>query len=249
MITLDCLVASCKEQVMHTDEDVVIALFNAHTSTHTADVGRNRGSDRSKRNKLAMLKISQGMSVDSWKSFQDLWRLCKDDADLSEVEGGLQPMQCCDKELRIQILHEDPEVMAKPEIEQFRSIRKLAVIPARMLNRPQEDGELPWKPRVKGRGKAATCELARKCYREERKSNKFANNVRANVLSEAETPRDVLGWNFLDENTLAEDAIFVEHKGMAREAYEGEAEIVKTGYGAQQETVNTTDEAKLRQKI
>ena len=65
MLTLDCLVAGCKKQVLNTDEDVAVALFNAHIRTHTAAAGRDQGSDRNKSEKLPRLKITQGMSVDS----------------------------------------------------------------------------------------------------------------------------------------------------------------------------------------
>ena len=41
MLTLDCLVADCKEQVVDIDVDIAVALLNAHISTHTADTGRH----------------------------------------------------------------------------------------------------------------------------------------------------------------------------------------------------------------
>ncbi len=75
MLTLDCLVAGCKEQVANTDEDIVVALFNAHVSTHTAGTGRYRGSDSSKSEELVRPEITQEMSMESWRSVQVLRKL------------------------------------------------------------------------------------------------------------------------------------------------------------------------------
>ena len=129
MLTLGCLVAGCKEQVANTDEDVAIALFNAHASTHTGDTDCNQGSSVKKIVELARPKITQGMSLDSWSSFQVLWKLYKDSADLSEAECGPQLVHCCNEDLVMQLLCMDPNVVDKPETEQLDSIRKLAVIP------------------------------------------------------------------------------------------------------------------------
>ena len=74
---------------MHTDQDVAIALFNAHTSTHTADAGRDQGNGVVKSVKMTGPQNSQGGSRNSGKSPQALWRLRRDVADLSEAESGL----------------------------------------------------------------------------------------------------------------------------------------------------------------
>ena len=46
--TLGCPFTGCEEQVINTDKDVAIALFNAYISTHTANTGRNQGSGLTK---------------------------------------------------------------------------------------------------------------------------------------------------------------------------------------------------------
>ena len=48
MTTLGCPFAGCEEQVVNADKDVVIAIYNAHISIHTANAGRNQGSGPSK---------------------------------------------------------------------------------------------------------------------------------------------------------------------------------------------------------
>ena len=149
-LTLNCLVARCKEQIVHTDEDIAIALFNAHINTHTVGASRNVGSDCKKRKKLTELKINKGMSMDSWKSFQVLWRLYRHDADLSKADCSLQLMYCCSEEVRGQLFRVDPTITARPEIEQLKSIRKLAVTKSagevrcsKMLNMSQRMREWP----------------------------------------------------------------------------------------------------------
>ena len=81
---------------------------------------------------MTELKISKGMSMDSWKSFQALWRLYRKDADLSKAERSLQLMYCCSEELRNQLFRADPTVTAKSEGEQLKSIREIAVVPRTM---------------------------------------------------------------------------------------------------------------------
>ena len=163
---------------MNTDEDVAIALFNAHTSTHTADTGHNQGSGTNKNKKLARPRITQGMSMESWRSYQVLWKLYKEVADLSEAECGPQLIHCCNEELIVQLLRADPNIVAKPEIEQLDSIRKLAVIPyamgvrrSKMLSRSQKVGERPRGLFEKEQGKKATCKpkYEKKVLQEERR--------------------------------------------------------------------------------
>ena len=113
------------------------------------------------------------MLVESWNSFQVLWKLYKKGAGLSEAERGLQLIYCCDEELLEQLLRADPDIAAKPEADQLESIRKLAVVPvamgvrrAEMLNMAQDVGELPRAFLAKVQGKAATCEFKTKCTEE-----------------------------------------------------------------------------------
>ena len=64
MVALDCLVAGCKERVANADEDIAVALFNAHISTHTADTGHNQGSDLSKNEEWVRPKTTQEKLMD-----------------------------------------------------------------------------------------------------------------------------------------------------------------------------------------
>ena len=116
---LDCLVVGCKEQVEDIDMDIAIALLNAHTSTHAA---ATQGSGPGRNVEWVRPRVTQGMSTDSWQSFKALWKLYKVYTDLSEAESSLQLMQCCSKELLVQILQEDPKIVNKPEIEQLVSL-------------------------------------------------------------------------------------------------------------------------------
>ena len=122
MPTLQCPFAGCEEQVVNTDKELAIALFNAHIGTHTADTGRNQGSGPNKSEKLTRPKITQGMLVESWNSFQALWKLYKNGTGISEEECGLQLVYCCDADLLEQLLRADPNVASKPEAEQLESI-------------------------------------------------------------------------------------------------------------------------------
>ena len=135
---------------MDVDVDIAVALWNAHISTHIAGTYRRQGSNSSKSVKLVRPRVTQGMSMDSWKSFQVLWKLYKTRTDLSEAERSLQLMQCCIEKLLIQILQVDPRVLNKQELEQLKLIGRLAVVPAEALNGPWEDGELVQMPFIEG---------------------------------------------------------------------------------------------------
>ena len=129
--------------------------------------------------------------------------------------------------------------MTKPEIDQMKSIRKLAVVPvamgirwSEMLNMSQDVGELSRAFLAKVQGKAATCEFRTKCTeeccREGEKSVDFTDTivkyVLVNSLANAEIRREVLGWKLLDESSLSDAVAFIEQKEMARDAFKGEAQ-------------------------
>ena len=149
MPTLECPFPECAEKVTNADKDLAIAVFNAHISTHTANSGRGQGSSSSKSEKLTRPKVTQGMLVEAWNSFQVLWNLYKKGAGLLEAECGLQLIYCCDEELMEQLLRADPNIVSKSEKDQMESIRKLAVVPvamgvrrSEMLNKSQDVWEL-----------------------------------------------------------------------------------------------------------
>ena len=102
---------------MDNDKVVAIALLKGHRLTHTV-------TDSSAT--VARPRITQGMSVKSWRSFLVMWRLYKTDTDVSEAECGLQLIQCCEEKLRAQLFRADSGIFSKSEIEQLETIRKLA---------------------------------------------------------------------------------------------------------------------------
>ena len=85
--------------------------------------------------------------MDSWKSFQVMWRLFKANTDASEEECSLQLIQCCDKKFLGQLFRADYRILSKPEIEQLNAIRKLAVGPVAMNTAHSEAPKTPQKSR------------------------------------------------------------------------------------------------------
>ena len=79
---------------------------------------------------MARPRITQGMSMEEWKSFLVLWRLYKVEADVSEEEWDVQLILCCEKKLAGQVYRADPSIVTKPEVGQLESIQALAVIPS-----------------------------------------------------------------------------------------------------------------------
>ena len=70
MSSLQCPFMGCEKQVVNADKEMADALFNAHITTHTVDTSRNQGSGPDKSEKLTRPKITQGMLMESWNSFQ-----------------------------------------------------------------------------------------------------------------------------------------------------------------------------------
>ena len=119
---------------------------------------------------MTELKINKGTSMDSWKSFQGLWRLYREDADLSEAECGRQLMYRCNEQIRVQLLQIDPNILTKPETEHLKSITMIAVVSdtmgakrSEMLNTSQEVGEWHQGLPDKEQGKGTTGDLKLRC--------------------------------------------------------------------------------------
>ena len=120
MLTLDCLVADCKEQVVDKHEAMAVVRLEAHRMVHKTT---SRGAT------AARPRITQGMSAESWRSFQVMWRLFKTDTEVSEEECGLQLIQCCEGNLLERLFRTDHRIFSKTEEEQMDSIGKLVVTP------------------------------------------------------------------------------------------------------------------------
>ena len=99
MMTLKCPFADRAEQVVNANEEVAVALYNAHTSTHTTGTDRNRSNGPSKSEK-SRPKATQGTLAELWKPIQALWKLYMTYAGRPEAEHGLPLVHCCDKQLR-----------------------------------------------------------------------------------------------------------------------------------------------------
>ncbi len=238
-LTLDDPVTGCKEQVVDKDRDIMVALANAHTDSHTADTDRHQGSVVSIQ--IVRRKVTQGRSVDLRKSTQVLWRLYGSNTDLSEARHSLRLTQCCNEGLSIQILQANPNVVGKAEPEQLRLRRRLIVVPARTRNGLREGGELTQTPLAKMTGSKASTHKpgrrrAKKCCVQAKELTNPANHTRTNMESVGNmvTPRETRVRSAPKES-LTKDAItFAEHKELAREAHGGKTVVVKAAYIEQQ---------------
>ena len=150
MPRLQCPFQGCSDVTEDDSENLAIALFNAHISTHTASNTNNAqrvGSSKSE--KIIRPKLSQGMPEEGWNSFIVQWKIYKSSAALSDDEGKLQLIYCCEQDLLEHVLRSDPDITGKEEPDQLASIRKLCVIPVAMgvrrsdvLNLTQDSAEL-----------------------------------------------------------------------------------------------------------
>ena len=250
MPRLVCPFPGCGDTTETDSENLAIALFNAHISTHTtsAQNGQRTGA-ASKSEKIVRPKLSQGMPEESWNSFLIQWKIYKSSAGLSSSESKLQLIYCCEQSLLEHVLRSDPDITGKNEPEQLSSIRKLCVIPVAMgvrrsdvLNLTQDSAELSRSFLSRIQGKAATCEFvtvctANCCEANPPKvdfSNVIVKYVLVNGLADAEIRKDVLGWKDLDTSSLAETIAFIEGKEMARDAYKGELSAVRSKFQKQQ---------------
>ena len=254
-LTLDDPVTGCKEQVVDKDMDIMVALANAHTDSHTADTDRHQGSVVSIQ--IVRRKVTQGRSVDLRKSTQVLWRLYGTNTDLSEARRSLRSTQCRNEGLSTQILHMNPNVVDKLDFEQLRLLGRLTVVPADTRNRLWEDGELAQSPSAEGGSEAATYKpgrgRAKKCSRQIKELLNPADHTRDSMTNmdnvesagNMATPREMVGWSMLEER-LSEDTITsTENKKLARKGHVGKTTVVKTGHREQQ-SASPAGEAKLQ---
>ena len=251
MPRLQCPFQGCSDVTEDDSENLAIALFNAHISTHTASNTNNAqrvGSSKSE--KIIRPKLSQGMPEEGWNSFIVQWKIYKSSAALSDDEGKLQLIYCCEQDLLEHVLRSDPDITGKEEPDQLASIRKLCVIPAAMgvrrsdvLNLTQDSAELSRSFLSRIQGKAATCNFVTSCKAVCCRANPpkvdfsdvVIKYVLVNGLADAEIRRDVLGWKDLDTSSVADTIAFIESKEMARDAYKGELSAVKTQYVKQRQ--------------
>ena len=171
MHILRCPFEGCSTITENESEALVIALFNARVSTHTAanpHHGQRTGTSKSE--KIDRPKVSQGMLEEGWNLFLIQWRIYKSSAVLSDEESKLQLIYCCEQDLLEHILRSDPEITSKDEGEQLKSIKKLCVVPVAMgvrrsevLNLTQDSAELSRSFLSRIQGKAATCNFVTKC--------------------------------------------------------------------------------------
>ena len=251
MPRLPCPFNGCSHATEDESENLAIALFNAHVSTHTVTTANNvQRVGPSKSEKIARPRLSQGMPEEGWNSFIVQWKIYKSSAALTEDEGKLQLIYCCEQDLLEHVLRSDPDITGKAEPDQLASIRRLCVIPVAMgvrrsdvLNLAQDSAELARSFLSRIQGKAATCNFVTSCNAVCCKNNPpkvdfsdvVIKYVLVNGLADAEIRRDVLGWKDLDTSSVADTIAFVENKEMARDAYKGELSAVKTQYVKQQQ--------------
>ena len=250
MPPLVCDFPDCKEQVVDTNENVAIVLFNTHMLLHTS----YGGSDADKDVSMARPKITQGMSMEEWNSFLAMWRRYRIETDLAEEECALQLILGCEDKLVDQVYVTDPSISDKPVIEQLEAIRRLAVIPATTDTERSETPEmsrkaskLPRAPHTMAQGKTTKqgCKQIRRVEDDlVDRTNATVKTVTVVGLADAktwlnvggrspspDTPADTIRGMKHTETTLdtpEDEATATEtpevgtgHKGMTLEAYKG----------------------------
>ena len=126
MQRLQCPFQGCNDVTEDDSENLAIALFNAHISTHTVSNTTNAHRvESSKNEKIIRPKLSQGLPEEGWNSFIVQWRIYKSSAALSENEGRLQLIYCCEQDLLDHVFRSDPDITGKAEPDQLASIRNL----------------------------------------------------------------------------------------------------------------------------
>ena len=150
MPRLQCPFNGCNHATENDSENLAIALFNAHVSTHTVTNANNvQRVGSSKSEKIVRPRLSQGMPEEGWNSFIVQWKIYKSSAALNDDESKLQLIYCCEQDLLEHVLRSDPDITGKAEPDQLATIRKLCVIPVAMgvrrsdvLNLAQYSAEL-----------------------------------------------------------------------------------------------------------
>ena len=137
-----------RQQAMHIEENAATTWINAHIRLRIADVSRDQDKVREKRNKLTECRVTQGMSMYSWNSFQALRKLHREDGESSKADRVSRLMHRGSERYRRQLHRTDPTRTAKPGTEQPTSTRRLAATRSagdarlhKTPNMPQRTGE------------------------------------------------------------------------------------------------------------
>ena len=180
--------------------------------------------------KIALPKISEGSSEETWNSWHTRWGMFKRGTVLSEDEKVQQLFQCCDESLGDAILRGHPAAVTGDEATLLAVIKKLAVTPVprvvrrnEMLKLKQDHGEKTRSFVASIRGKAATCGYKQVCCGaacevETDFSEIILKDVLIAGLIDEDIKKEVLGWAEVDEKTVEETLTFIEGKEMARDA-------------------------------
>ena len=189
--------------------------------------------------------------MDSWKSAQVLWTLYGINTDLSEARHSLRSTQHCNRELLIQILQVNPNVVDKAELEQWKVVGRLIVVPAGTRNGLWEDDELAQTPLVKGGSKAVACKpgtwCAKRGCRQAKELMILTNYTRTDVdsVGNVVTTSKVMSRRMLRGSLRGDATTFRELKELSREARVDEIALVEAGHTKQQ-SVSPAGETKLR---
>ena len=121
MPVLHCSITGCA----YATDDVEIvgaaALINLHAMEHAPGAAGARI-------KLEPPIVSTGTSAEDWESFCRLWKSYRDGMNIPVNQRSTHLFHCCDKELKIDILKNNPaEITTVTEENLLKEIKKLAV--------------------------------------------------------------------------------------------------------------------------
>ena len=132
MPVIPCSYEGCDYQTEDVDGAALALLLEIHKLSHANATPAPPAAARETRQrppKIALPKISEGSSEETWNSWHTRWGMFKRGTVLSEDEKVQQLFQCCDESLGDAILRGHPDAVTGDEDSLLAVIKKLAVTP------------------------------------------------------------------------------------------------------------------------
>ena len=218
MVIADCPREGCDWRSL----DLDAGLVGIYLTDHLATVHPRLAPPKAP--KLPQPKVRARIQEDLWESFQKEWERYKAASNITE-NANVFLLNCCESDLKENVLRETPDIITKTEAVVLETIKKHAVLTiatsvlaTELFSMKQDHSEPVRSFAARQKGKARSCKLIQKCTNCDATvdfSDRVVKTVMLNGLCNEDVRKEVLGDSGLDEKSLEDTIKLVEAKEAA----------------------------------
>ena len=218
MVIADCPREGCDWRSL----DLDAGLVGIYLTDHLATVHPHLAPPKAP--KLPQPKVRARIQEDLWESFQKEWERYKAASNITE-NANVFLLNCCESDLKENVLRETPDIITKTEAVVLETIKKHAVLTiatsvlaTELFSMKQDHSEPVRSFAARQKGKARSCKLSQKCTNCDATvdfSDRVVKTVMLNGLCNEDVRKEVLGDSGLDEKSLEDTIKLVEAKEAA----------------------------------